>query len=163
MRFGQIVGSSSRLHGKLIFLQKCGFTIAPMPRAAHRRETPWGSLFAPCAQIPPCQCLIWRSDWLPRRILASNSPLPVPDLALLALPTGFRRASWPPTPPCQCLIWRSWPFRLASDANLRLHFPLAASSPAPPSANKPAKTTAVSSNLRPSSFPQRGGCAKHHE
>ena len=90
---------------------------------AHRRETPWGSLFAPCAQIPPCQCLIWRSDWLPRRILASNSPLPVPDLALLALPTGFRRASWPPTPPCQCLIWRSWPFRLAFDALLGRQLP----------------------------------------
>ena len=29
--------------------------------------------------------------------------------------------------------------------------------------NKPAKTTAISSILRPSTFPQRGGCAKHHE
>ena len=60
MRFGQIVGSSSRLHGKLIFLQKCGFTIAPVVGA----------------RAPPRDSL-----GLPFRALRSDSPLSVPDVA----------------------------------------------------------------------------------
>ena len=103
MRFGQIVGSSSRLHGKLIFLQKCGFTIAPVVQAG----------------TPPRDSL-----GLPFRALRSNSPLSVPDLVLLAVPTGFQGASWRQIPPWQCPIGRSWLCRLASKAHLGLKRPL---------------------------------------
>ena len=102
MRFGQIVGSSSRLHGKLIFLQKCGFTIAPA-----------------LVRVPPRDSL-----GLPFRALRSNSPLSVPDLVLLAVPTGFQGASWRQIPPWQCPIGRSWLCRLASKAHLGLKRPL---------------------------------------
>ena len=116
MRFGQIVGSSSRLHGKLIFLQKCGFTIAP----AHGRAPPRDSLGLPFRALGrgSYSCL---SSW---RILGSNFPLSVPDLVLLAVPTGFQGASWRQIPPWQCPIGRSWLCRLASKAHLGLKRPL---------------------------------------
>ena len=61
------------------------------------------------------------SSW---RILGSNSPLSVPDLVLLAVPTGFQGASWRQIPPWQCPIGRSWLCRLASKAHLGLKRPL---------------------------------------
>ena len=116
MRFGQIVGSSSRLHGKLIFLEKCGFTRF----AAHARTPPRASLGLPFRALGrgSYSCL---SSW---RILGSNSPLSVPDLVLLAVPTGFQGASWRQIPPWQCPIGRSWLCRLASKAHLGLKRPL---------------------------------------
>ena len=61
------------------------------------------------------------SSW---RILGSNSLLSVPDLVLLAVPTGFQGASWRQIPPWQCPIGRSWLCRLASKAHLGLKRPL---------------------------------------
>ena len=117
MRFGQIVGSSSRLHGKLIFLEKCGFTTTPV---VHASTPPRASLGLPFRALGrgSYSCL---SSW---RILGSNSPLSVPDLVLLAVPTGFQGASWRQIPPWQCPIGRSWLCRLASKAHLGLKRPL---------------------------------------
>ena len=98
-------------------MQKCGFTIAPVVGG---RAPPRDSLGLPFRALGrgSYSCL---SSW---RILGSNSPLSVPDLVLLAVPTGFQGASWRQIPPWQCQIGRSWLCRLASKAHLGLKRPL---------------------------------------
>ena len=114
MRFGQIVEWSSRLHGKLIFLQKCGFTIAPAPGTHTAARLPG----APFSRLGPQNLFMFELLGHHFRISGSNSPLSVPDLALLAAPTGFQGASWRRIPPCQCPMGRSWPCRRASFGQL---------------------------------------------
>ena len=60
---------------------------SPQLMGAHRRGYLLGASFRALGR-GSYSCL---SSW---RILGSNSPLSVPDLVLLAVPTGFQGASW---------------------------------------------------------------------
>ena len=93
------------------------FYHSPISPCAYRRAYLLGHPFRALGR-GSYSCL---SSW---RILGSNSPLSVPDLVLLAVPTGFQGASWRQIPPWQCPIGRSWLCRLASKAHLGLKRPL---------------------------------------
>ena len=174
MRFGQIVGWTS--HAGLEGRWNDGWWFhhsASVPGSVPLTLPPGGLFSRLALELPLVMArfgALGGSDWLPRRTLASNSPLAVPDRALLVVPTGFQGASWPPTPPCQYLIWRSWPFRLAAKAHLGLKrpfcwYPFAGKTTLWRRSVVACAIFGQQANniLRPDSFSQRGGCAKHHE